>query len=521
MIQHIASAPLTSVRSYDGSGNNQEHPRMNAAGETYTRASATAYADGLDAPSGPDRPNPRTISNLVCQQAGLTVDERQLSAFGWGWGQFLDHDLVLTPGSSQPFSIAVPAGDPQFDPQGTGRAVIPLVRSLARLENGRREQCNANSGWIDASMVYGSDPARAAALRAGEGGRLREGRPGYLPFNQEGLDNEDPLHGDPARLFLAGDRRANENLILASLQTLFLREHNRLAGQLAERFPGADDEELFQMARKVVGAQVQKITYDEFLPALLGSQKLPPYGGYRPDVDARIHNLFAAAAFRFGHSQVGPAIRRIQENGDAIPEGHLCLRAGFHQATRLLDEGGIDPILRGSAEYLQEAIDAQVVDDLRNFLFGPPGAGGLDLASINIARGRDHGLPDFNQVRQSFGLAPYPDFAALDPSLAEALTAAYGTIDQLDPWVGLLVEPHLPGSSVGETLGRVLIDQFTRLRDGDRFFYQHDPDVARLAPDLDELRLVDIVKRNTSVENIQDDLFRARDDEPFDDPCTG
>lgn len=510
------SIPLTTIRTLDGSRNHALYPHRNSAGQTYQRRVEPSYEDTYE------RPNPRLVSNAVSAQSAITVDPVNLSGMSWAWGQFLDHDVVLTPAGETPdISIAVPAGDPHFDPQGLGRAVIPVARSLARYENGQREQYNQNSGWIDASMVYGSEPERAAALRTFEGGRLKESPGGYLPYNEQGLDNEDPHRGDPARLFLAGDKRANENLLLTSLQTLFLREHNRLVAEFAQRYPSAGDEELFQMARKVVGAQVQKITYDEYLPTLLGPDAMEPYQEYQPQVDASISNLFAAAAFRMGHSQVGPAIRRIEENGDAIEEGHLCLKAGFHQSHRLIEEGGLDPILRGSAEYLQETTDTLVVDDLRNFLFGAPGQGGLDLAAVNLARGRDHGLPSFNVVRREFGLEPLRSFSELtqDQDLAGSLEQTYGSVDKLDPWVGFLAETHRQGSAVGETLHRVLKDQFTRLRDGDRFFYLNDPDIARLAPDLGQTRLADIIKRNTGVVNIQDDVFLARDGELFDDPC--
>lgn len=516
--------PLSGVRTYDGSQNNQTRPEENRAGETYSRAVEPDYADSFEAPSGLQRPNPRTISNAVAAQDKVTTDERLLSAFSWTWGQFLDHDMVLTPAGERPdLMVKVPAGDPHFDPLGGGKAIIPVARSLARYESGRREQYNVASGWVDASMIYGASAERAQALRSFDGGKLKESRPGYLPYNLDGLDNEDPFRGDPARLFLAGDRRANENLALTSLQTLFLREHNRLAEELSQRFPGSSDEQLYQAARKIVGAQVQKITYDEFLPSLLGEGALPEYSGYKPDTDASIRNIFASAAFRMGHSQVGRAIRRIEENGDETEHGHLCLRAGFHQAPRLTKEGGVEPILRGLSEYLQENTDTKVVDDLRNFLFGPPGKGGLDLASVNIQRGRDHGLPSFNKVREAYGLGPVTEFSELndDPKVVAALKSVYDSPDQLDPWVGFLSEKHAEGSSVGPTLKRVLVDQFTRLRDGDRFYYKNDPDIAKLAPNLHRTRLVDIVKRNTDIQNIQDDLFFARDGEPFDDPCRG
>lgn len=521
---HSSKIPLTSVRTYSGAGNHPQKPDLNKAGASYSRKVEPDYADSFEAPSGTDRPNPRTISNAVCAQDKVTTDEHQLSAFSWTWGQFLDHDVVLTPGGERPdLSVSVPKGDPHFDPRGGGKAIIPVARSLGKYDSGQREQYNKTSSWIDASMVYGADPERASALRSFEGGRLKESQPGYLPYNTEGLDNEDPFRGDPARLFLAGDRRANENLALTSLQTLFMREHNRLVGDLAARYPESSDEELYQGARKIVGAQIQKITYDEFLPSLLGPDALPEYEGYKPDTDASIHNIFASAAFRMGHSQVGRAIRRIEENGDETEHGHLCLKSGFHQAPRLVKEGGIEPILRGLSEYLQENTDTQIVDGLRNYLFGRPGHGGLDLASVNIQRGRDHGLPSFNKVRESYGMETLKNFKELTDNLevAAALTLVYGTPDKLDPWVGFLAEKHTSDSSVGPTLKKVLGDQFTRLRDGDRFFYKNDPDIAKLAPEFENTCLVDIIKRNTGIENIQDELFIARDGEAFDDPCRG
>lgn len=518
------SLPLTSVRTYSGQGNSLQKPEMNQAGSVYARQVEPSYSDSYEVPSGLDRPNPRTISNAVSAQSEVTTDARQLSAFSWTWGQFLDHDMVLTPSGERPdLSVTVPKGDPHFDPMGGGKAIIPVARSLGKYEQGRREQYNDASGWIDGSMIYGSNKERADALRAFQGGRLKESESGFLPYNKDGLDNEDPFRGDPARLFLAGDRRANENLALTSLQTVFLREHNRLVGELAQKYPAAGDEELYQAARKIVGAQVQKITYDEFLPSLLGEDALPPYQGYKPETDASIENLFASAAFRMGHSQVGRAIRRIEENGDETEHGHLCLRSGFHQSPRLVTEGGVEPVLRGLSEYLQESTDTAVVDELRNFLFGAPGKGGLDLAAVNIQRGRDHGLPSYNAVREAYGMPPVESFSELtdNESVVKALESVYPSPDKLDPWVGFLAEKHAEGASVGPTLQRVLVDQFSRLRDGDRFFYKNDPDLATLAPEIEGTRLVDIIKRNTTIENIQDGLFVARDGEPFDDPCRG
>ena len=129
-----------------------------------------------------------------------------------------------------------------------------------------------------------------------------------------------------------------------------------------------------------------------------------------------------------------------------------------------------------SASSDSEEIDTKVVDSLRNFLFGPPGSGGLDLASLNIQRGRDHGLADYNSTRAALGLPKVTSFAQItsDPNLQRALQQTYGSVDNIDLWAGGLPEDHVPGSSLGPTFQRIIADQFTRLRDGDRFFHLRD-----------------------------------------------
>src|SRR5439155_13562961 len=236
-------------------------------------------ADGISTPAGTDRPSARAVSNAVAAaDPDGTLNDRNLSAFVYAWGQFLDHDLDLTPGASpaETFNVAVPAGDPSFDPFNTSQHVIPLNRSLYDLTTGTstanpRQQINTLTAWIDGSVVYGSDATRAAALRTFVGGTLKTSAGDLLPFNTDGLPNANDAHIFPNdQLFLAGDVRANENAELTSLQTLFMREHNRIAGQLAAQHPGMSDEQLYQRARQIVGAEIQAITYNEFLPALLG-----------------------------------------------------------------------------------------------------------------------------------------------------------------------------------------------------------------------------------------------------------
>ena len=517
-------------RTIDGVNNNLSNPTLGSAGTRLQRLMTPSYDDGLATPrtlslSGSDLPSARRVSNWVSAQSSPLPNSRSLSSLIWQWGQFLDHDLDLTTTVSPPeaFHIPVPADDPQFDPLDTGSQEIALNRSVYDLTTGSagipREQMNQITHWLDGSNVYGSDPVRASALRTFSGGLLKTGAGELLPFN----DIFSPLPNDrgPGNLialgndFVAGDIRANEQIGLTALHTLFVREHNRLATAIAAADNTLSDEEIYQIARRIVGAELQVITYNEFLPALLGADTLSSYSGYSDSVDPRIANVFSAAAFRFGHSMLIPELLRLGPDGVAITAGPIALRNAFFRPTEIIATG-IEPLLLGLSRQQAQEIDTRIVDDVRNFLFGPPGAGGFDLASLNIQRGRDHGLPPYNTVRLTYGLTPVTDFPGLtdDPELATALAGVYESVDDIDLWVGMLAEDHLPGSSVGELLSVILIDQFERLRDGDRFFYLNDPffvDNPLLTAigiiDIDAIRLSDVLYFNTAYGEFQSNVF--------------
>ena len=255
---------------------------------------------------------------------------------------------------------------------------------------------------------------------------------------------------------------------------------------------------------------MQVITYEEFLPTLLGAGALAPYNGYNPTVDARISNVFSGAVFRLGHSMLSGTLLRLDASGNEIAEGHLPLRNAFFAPSRILAEGGIEPLLRGLALQTCQQIDVHVVDDVRNFLFGPPGAGGFDLPALNMQRGRDHGLPGYNEVRVAMGLEPKSSFAEVtsDTIVQDRLASVYGGVDEIDVWLGGLAEDPVNGAMVGELVSTVVKLQFERLRDGDRFWYERLPD--ELLRDVAEVRLSDIIRRNTSIgSEIPDNVFVA------------
>jgi Ca2+-binding RTX toxin-like protein len=496
------------VASIDGSGNNLENEDWGSTHVDLERLVSVEYEDGVSSLAGADRPSAREISNGIAAVDEFQENDRYLTDVLWVWGQFIDHDLDLSEGGTGgEANIAVPAGDPWFDPFGTGTAEIGFTRTGGELDaDGVLQQVNDITAFLDGSVVYGSDQERADGLRTFEGGLLATSDGDLLPYNVDGHEN---AGGTGDTLFLAGDVRANENIALASMHTVWVREHNRIATEMAKEDPSLSDEELYQGARAIVRAELQSITYNEYLPALLGTDAISQYDGYDSDVNPNISNLFSTAAYRFGHTLLSPELLRLDADGNEADEGHIALQSAFFRPDELATNG-IDSILRGATVQVAQELDNEVVDDVRNFLFGPPGAGGFDLVSLNIQRGRDHGLADYNQARIDLGLEAVQSFSDItsDPEVAAQLEQLYGTVDNIDVWVGGLAEDHLPGSSMGETFTTVLVDQFERLRDGDRFWYENIMS-DREIEEIESTTLADVIQRNTDIEGLQDNVFFA------------
>lgn len=514
-------------RTIDGFNNNLIYKSWGAAGENQLTPSTVAYADGISAPAGPDRPNARTISNQLFMQNTLANDPIGLSAYCWGWGQFIDHDITLVKDNGSEFlTIPIPKGDAFFDPQGSGTQIIPMARSESDPTTGTstanpRKHVNAITSFIDASTVYGSDDDRATWLRTFSGGRLKVSNGNLLPWNTTTGEYGAPI--DPAspemamplpnvkKWFVAGDIRANENPFLTSIHTLFVREHNRLCNELEVKYPGWNDEQLYQHARRLVAAQVQQIVYGEWLPIM--GMEVPAYNLYDPFTNPGIMNEFSSAAYRYGHTTINSLMVRMNNDGYYIAQGDLLLRDAFFNPGAIPDVDGIEPYLIGMSTAVQQNFDCKIIDDLRNFLFGKPGAGGVDLGAINIARGRERGLADYNTIRSDFGLQPFTDFSEFsdDPLMNQTLEYVYGSIDKIDPYVGMLAEDHMPNALFGSMAMTIVKKQFMALRDGDRYYFENDIEISEEEKKwIRKVRLADVIKRNAEVTIVHDDIFIAK-----------
>jgi hypothetical protein len=544
-----AAVPALSASTYrpiDEIGNNIANPSLGTAGTDLLRVAAAAYADGISSPSLPQDQSARVISDILNNQANPsdpsqdlnTVDQQSLSDFGYAFGQFIDHDLDLTPTNpNETLQILADPNDPsQMGNQTFARSVTDPATGTST--SNPAQQVNAVTSYLDLSNVYGSTQEVASALRTFSGGLLKTSPGNMLPydnltyFTQDQIDALNMANDSQAvpesSLFAAGDVRANENVELTALQTLFVRNHNLIAGELQKEHPTWTDEQLYQEARKINIAEYQEIIYTQYLPDLLGSKALPAYTGYNPNVDPAIATEFSTVAFRFGHSLLSGGIERHGNNGrDVLPSdpagAAISLATDFFDPNVLNPAGVVDPltghistdigpILKADADGVAQADDLLAINDVRNLLFANGGLqdNGQDLIARDIERARDDGIGSYNQLRAAYGLAPVTSFAQITSKVKvqQELQKAYGNVNNIDAFEGGMAEDHAAGSDLGPLFTKIIADQFNRLRAGDRFFYLNE------AWNADELHifqqgntLAKIIEANTGVTSLQSDVF--------------
>jgi hypothetical protein len=611
------------TQSLDGTGNNRSQPEWGQAGTNYARVADARYADGLSAPvEGPD---PRYVSNRIFNDSHQNLfSENGVTQWGFTWGQFLDHTFGLrdAQGEEQGLGFAGVAADPLEEFTNT-LGGISFTRSAAAPGTGvtsPREQVNTVSSYIDAWAVYGGSEERLEWLRDGPIDGDLGNNSAYLvlpdgmlprrdtrgdPATAPHMETDGRLRGQPDRAVVAGDVRANENIALTATHTLFAREHNRIVAALPDSL---GEEQKFQIARRVVIAEQQFITYNEFLPTL--GVQLPPYEGYDPAVNSTLTNEFATVGYR-AHSMIHGEVEVETEADRYTPEqleafeGQgvevepsedgtevalvIPLNVAFFNPD-LVGQLQLGPLLQGIGLEAQYNNDEMIDNQLRSVLFQVPVPGNaacldgeglpecfqgvIDLGAIDIARGRDHGMPSYNELRLAYGLPPKRTFRAItgeateelstdpeitagaaidDPdsldfvqvldgegnpippddeealeaegvtgvrrtSLAARLKAIYGSVDELDAFTGMLAEPHVPGADLGELQLAIWAHQFQALRDGDRFFYGNDPGLSRIHQlfGIDYRRtLAQVIADNTDIplEDLNDNVFRVAEED--------
>jgi len=486
----------------DAVGNNEDNPLWGALHDHMIRLSDSDY--GVDfASAGMDRPSARECSNVL-MAAGDADDEPIFidgarTAIFVAFGQFIDHELVENEFlDGEEDNIEVPDDDPHFS------HIDEIVFHRTIREDPDEDYIeNSVTAFIDGSAIYGSEEDGINPLRLYEGGLLNVSAGGLLPLDENGM-------------LFSGDVRALENFLLTSMHLIWHREHNRVATYCMSQLPfGSDDETIFQEARKIVRAELQAITFNEWLPLVLGPNGMPSYSGYDPTVNAQISLEFSTSAYRAFHSMIGAVYQG--------PEGFdIPLRDAFWPNDELLEFGsvGIDQILGGMADHEAQRLDLDFVGDLRgNGGVNPDPFEGsysepFDLASRNIQRGRELGVPSFNDVREALGLSRYTNFEDISTMIksdgttqAEALAEVYDDIDNIDLYSGGMTEDAVPGGVVGETFKMIIMDQFERLRIGDRFWYQNEGVLNTDLITLEEIEattIFDILSLNSNVEDIQE-----------------
>ncbi|OQV25520.1 Chorion peroxidase [Hypsibius exemplaris] len=506
----------TKYRTFDGTCNNIAFPDAGATDSVLTRMLKPDYADSMSAPriaKGIDPlPSPRIVSKHVGGNAD--VPSTTVTHMFMQFGQFIDHDITNTArmtgvdgatptccvtGNATLDPACFPISVPNDDPLSVvlSQTCIEFIRSLPGSGLGcndtTREQVNQNTAFIDGSAIYGLSNETASDFRASKQGqlksfKLKESPHGSLlprsPNNPECVKPTTSL-----MCFAAGDNRVDTHLGIAGMQTLWLREHNRIAKALHRLNPKWTNDQLFDEARHITIAELQYITYNEFLPVLLGNDLMERFDlqplktglskAYNIALHPGILNEFATAAYRVGHSMV-PSSFRLASN-EYVAKGSVSLRSTYFRPFTLYEKDGFDEIIFGMLSSPAQETDNNFIDDLSDHLFeAPDDTFRLDLTAINVQRGRDHGLQGWMKWRELCGLPTFDDFdslRALDVLPLEVVNEMemhYRFVADIDLYMGGTSERHVDGGAVGPTFACIIAEQFRRLKMGDRFWFEND-----------------------------------------------
>ncbi len=477
-----------------------------AAGTLFKRRASPNYINnGLTIDKS--LPNARNVSNGILNQDVLTDDPKGNSDMVKDWGQFIDHLFTLTLGGGESCPVDVPTNDTFFDPNGFGNVTLSFSRSKHVIGSHPRAFRNAITHWIDASNVYGSDDTTANELRTGDDKHkkceLKMSHNGEFlaTVADTGVHMAHVTDQNAKYFYAAGDIRANEQWGLLALHTLFARVHNKKCRELRKAFYKYDEEDLYEGARSFVRGVIQKITLEEYLPQLIGLKNTTLT--YKTHVIPNLSLEFVTSIFRVGHSQVSPNILLVDSLISGPGSTLAPLRTAFFQPLSF-KQHGFNAVIRGLAQQCAQKVDVQIVDELRNFLFGAPGAGGHDLAVLNIMRGRDHGMPSYNDMRVAYGLPKKTSLADVTSDVAvQQKLAKFYTIDTLEAWIGGLAEDHVSGSTLGELFTTAVKEEILGLMEADPHFYQF----TALGAQLKGITLQKLILENSDISTYPENPF--------------
>ncbi|XP_067615821.1 chorion peroxidase [Eurosta solidaginis] len=523
------SNPNARYRSFDGSCNNPlpQRARWGSAGQPMERLLPPAYEDGIwtariHSVDGSELMSAREISRRLMIDTDMPHPKYNLLLMQFG--QFLAHDVVQSSSvrleNGELVECCTAKGAHPLPEHKRHFACMPIMVShdddffsvfnvrcinfvrLSLVPNtecklGYGKQRNKVTHFIDASVVYGSSEETARDLREFSGGRLRM----FKDFGRDMLpmtsDDKTCKSSDASKTcYKSGDGRTNTIVSLITLHLLFSREHNRIAGILAGMNPRLSDETIFQEARRIVIAELQHITYNEYLPAVIGTFQMQRFRlapeqkgyaqGYNSDVNPAVTNEFSGAAFRMGHSTVYGKFHMYRRDNQIheminIPDVML-------NPSRMRTRSFYDDMLRSMYTQPMQRVDRYITHGLSRYLFRGDSPFGLDLAAFNIQRGRDHALRGYNDYLEVMGHRKLRGFSDLPEELGRKLSELYHNPDDIDLWIGGLLESPVKDGIVGDTFAEIIADQFSRSKHGDRYFYEYGKDINPGAFTLEQLQ---------------------------------
>lgn len=518
------------ARTADGSYNDLRYPEMGKRGERFGRnfpldRSMPDRESLLD-------PNPREISRrLLTRREFKPARSVNLLAAAWiqfqqhGWFNHLEERRQPTLSYDDPDAIEVPlaeddpwpGAEPEPEPGAWKRADPDRFRPIriSRTESDPRPDPDAEgqpptfrntvSHWWDASQLYGTTEDQQRSLRSGIGGKLVVGPDGGLPYDDTCMFPNIPAVGF----------RDNWWVGLGLLYELFIREHNAVCDHLAGHHPDFDDQTLFDKARLVVSALLAKIHTVEWTPGLLQNEPLTlamraNWFGLKREkkplyryVVARLGQLLDFFRGPGRRSEAYHGILSTETDHHAADYSMTEEFAAMYRMHPLIpddyavwsaDDGKeldqlnlFDVQGRRASEVLRRH---STVDLLYSFGRSHPGALRLhnyprflqnlerengdrfDLATIDILRDRERGVPRYNDFREGIGKTRLTSFREIsdDPEIQRELEDIYGSVDKVDLLIGMLAEPLPPGFAFSDTTFRVFILMASRRLKSDRFF---------------------------------------------------